>query len=74
MMYNRFAVPTAVNRSIKEPNPEIEHYYNEVISEVVLDMGLDPDPYCLHGVPIHERLVAMGWPENQLPYISEKNT
>ena len=73
MIYNRFIVPSPVKPPIKEPNPEIEQYYNVKHEEVVLDPELDPDPFCLFDTPIHERLVAMGWPENQLPYIREKN-
>ena len=74
MMYNRFAVLTPI---VKVQSPIItsgvpDLYYKEV-PEIVIDDSLDPDPYCVHGTPIHERLAAMGWPEDRLPYIREKN-
>lgn len=72
MIYNRFIVPSPVKTPVQKPDPEKDRYYKED-DDIIIEPSLDPDPFCLFDTPIHERLAAMGWPEDRLPYIREKN-
>lgn len=35
--------------------------HRSLIGKIILDPKKDPDPYSLHGIPLHIRLQEMGW-------------
>lgn len=44
----------------------------ETEGRIILDPMLDPDPFGNHGVPLHDRLAAMGWPADRKLYLERQ--